>query len=294
MAVELEPPKQLRDEQSRARYPDDMGFVARDGVRVFWESYGAGEQTLLFLPTWTFAHSRVWKAQIPYFARHHRVVTFDPRGNGRSDRPSEVTAYDEAELARDAVDVMDACGVDRAVCVVLSKAAQRGLLLATEHPERVAAMVFINPWFPVTARSFRWRLLSHPRLKALATKPPLTTRGWGKLNAHYWSHGGYADFVDWWTRRMLPEPHSTKQIEDSVAWAHDTDGPTLAPTALSKMAAPVTRKAQTELARKVQCPVLVIQGTDDRITPSSDGKALAKITGLRACGRWPAPSTVSR
>ena len=57
-------------EQTRARYPDEEGYVERDGVRVFWESYGQGEQTILFLPTWTLVHSRVWKAQIPYFARH--------------------------------------------------------------------------------------------------------------------------------------------------------------------------------------------------------------------------------
>ena len=46
-------------------------------MRVFWERYGDGEPTLLFLPTWSIVHSRVWKAQIPYFARHFRVVTFD-------------------------------------------------------------------------------------------------------------------------------------------------------------------------------------------------------------------------
>src|SRR3712207_8805100 len=66
-------------EQTRARYPDETGYVERDGVRVFWESYGTGEQTILFLPTWTLVHSRHWKAQIGYFARHFRVVTFDPR-----------------------------------------------------------------------------------------------------------------------------------------------------------------------------------------------------------------------
>jgi len=267
------------DSPSRARYPDETGFVERDGVRVFWESYGAGEQTLLFLAPWTLAHSRVWKAQIPYFARHFRVITFDPRGNGRSDRPTEVAAYHETEFAQDALDVMDVCGVQQAVCVGTSWAAQRGLLLATEHPERVAGMVFIGALFPVTARSLHWRVLAHPVSKRLGTRRPLTTRGLGKFNAHYWRHGGYADFVDWWARRMQAEPHSTKQIEDLVAWAHDTDGPTLALATLCETAAPLTRRAQTELARKVRCPVLVIHDVDDPIQPYSDGRALAKITG---------------
>jgi len=83
---------QLAREQTRARYPDRTGFIERDGVRVFWEGYGEGERAILFLPTWSIVHARVWKAQIPYFARHFRVITFDGRGNGRSDRPAEPEA----------------------------------------------------------------------------------------------------------------------------------------------------------------------------------------------------------
>ena len=52
-------------EQSRARYPDEDGYVERDGVRIFYELYGEGERTVLFLPTWSIIHSRHWKAQIP-------------------------------------------------------------------------------------------------------------------------------------------------------------------------------------------------------------------------------------
>ena len=130
-----------RHEQSRARYPDEEGFIERDGTRVFWESYGKGEQTILFLPTWTLVHSRVWKAQIPYFARHFRVLCFDPRGNGRSDRPKDPSAYAESEFAQDAIDVMDACGIDRAICVAFSKGAQRGMLLAADHPVAAARLL---------------------------------------------------------------------------------------------------------------------------------------------------------
>ena len=80
-------------EQARARYPDEEGYAERDGVRVFWERYGEGEPTILLPPTWEIVHSRFWKGQIPYLARHTRVVTFDPRGNGRSDRPEGFDAY---------------------------------------------------------------------------------------------------------------------------------------------------------------------------------------------------------
>jgi pimeloyl-ACP methyl ester carboxylesterase/predicted glycosyltransferase len=275
-------PTERDHEQSRARYPDEQGWIERDGVRVFWESYGTGDQTILFLPTWTLVHSRVWKAQIAYFARHFRVICFDPRGNGRSDRPTDRAAYDEREFAQDALDVMDVCGVDRAVCVTLSRGAQRGLLLAAEHPERVAGMVFIGPMFPVSLlRGLQMRLMFHPRAEWFTQRPPITTHGWGKANPYYWMHGGYADYVQWWAERMLPEPHSTKQIEDAVAWSLDTDGARLAASTAAPLAAPATRRAQTELAARVRCPVLVIHGTDDRITPYADGKALANITGGR-------------
>jgi pimeloyl-ACP methyl ester carboxylesterase/predicted glycosyltransferase len=269
-------------EQSRARYPDEEGFIERDGVRVFWESYGDGEQTVLLLPTWTLIHSRHWKAQVPYLARHFRVVCFDPRGNGRSDRPTHADGYDEAQFAQDAIDVMDACGVDRAIGVALSRGAQRGLLLAAEHPDRVAGMAFIAPWFPVSPlRSLHWRVMTHPLARPFIDRPPLTRRGFGKFNPHYWRHGGYADFVQWWTERMLTEPHSTKQIEDAIAWAHQTDPATLELSVLGRLAAPSTRREQTALAERVQCPVLVIHGTGDSCTPYSDGQALARITGGR-------------
>ena len=93
--------------------------------------------TVLLMPTWSIVHSRHWKMQIPYLARHCRVLTFDGRGNGCSDRPSEPDAYREEEYASDAVAVMDATATDRAVVVALSRGAERSLLLAANHPERV-------------------------------------------------------------------------------------------------------------------------------------------------------------
>ena len=136
-------------EQSRARYPDESGFVERNGVRVCWERYGAGEQTVLLLPTWEIAHSRIWKCQIPYLARRFQVVTFDPRGNGRSDRPTEASAYDRREFARDAIAILDALGVKRTV--VVSWCTGVGVLLAAEYPERVSALVDIASDLPLSA-----------------------------------------------------------------------------------------------------------------------------------------------
>src|SRR5919198_2657614 len=129
MALELTAPT---PEQTRARYPDAEGYIKRDGVHVFYEVYGEGEPTVLLLPTWSIIHSRHWKMQIPYLARHCRVVTFDGRGNGKSDRPTEAAAYEEREFAADALAVMDATATESAIIVGFSMGAQRGLLLAAE------------------------------------------------------------------------------------------------------------------------------------------------------------------
>lgn len=111
-------------EQSRARYPDAEGFIERDGERLFYEVYGEGEQTVFLIPTWSLVHSRHWKMQIPYFARHFRVLTMDGLGNGRADRCRDPVRYGPREFARDCLAVMDASGTESAVMVSLSRGAQ--------------------------------------------------------------------------------------------------------------------------------------------------------------------------
>jgi pimeloyl-ACP methyl ester carboxylesterase/predicted glycosyltransferase len=264
MAVELTPAPQ--PEQSRARYPDESGVVERDGVRLHWESYGAGEPTVLLLPTWSIIHSRHWKMQIPYLARHCRVVTFDGRGNGRSDRPE--SGYGEREFAADALAVLDATGTERAILVSLSLGAQRGLLLAAERPERVEGAVFVCPAVPLGEPPAGRGIHSwHDELE--------TDEGWAKYNRHHWLRD-YPDFLEFFFSQMFTEPHSTKPIEDCVGWGLETTPETLVATELGEgLDAETTR----ELAGRLRCPVLVIQGTDDAITGPGRGIALAEATG---------------
>ena len=121
-------------EQSRARYPDTEGFAERAGQRLFYEVYGDGDETVFLIPTWSLVHSRHWKMQIPYLARHFRVLAMDGLGNGRSDRCREPGRYGPVEFARDCLAVMDASGTQRAVVVCLSRGAQFVLELARLAP----------------------------------------------------------------------------------------------------------------------------------------------------------------
>jgi pimeloyl-ACP methyl ester carboxylesterase len=260
-----------RTEQTRARYPDEEGYVERDGVRVFYESYGRGDPPVLFLPTWTIIHSRHWKMQIPYFARHARAITFDPRGNGRSERPREPEAYAEAEFAADAVAVLDAAAADQAVLVSLSLGAQRALLLAAEHPDRVAGAVFIGPALPLSLSEDR-------EIVARFDEELPTDEGWAKYNRHYWLRD-YRGFLEFFFSQALSEPHSTKQIEDCVAWGLDTDAETLVATHGGEGLG--SREDLVEICSNVRCPVLVLHGDEDRIRPHAHGAELTELTGGR-------------
>ena len=259
-----------RAEQTRARYPDSEGYVERDGVRVFYEVYGEGAPTVLFLPTWTIIHSRHWKLQLPYFARHARAITLDPRGNGRSDRPSDPRAYDETEFAADALAVLDATGTDRAVIVSLSRGAHRALLLTAEHPERVAGAVFIGPSLPFGS-------LDEPRAILKRFDEELDTdAGWAKYNRHYWLRD-FTGFLEFFFSQCFSEPHSTKQIEDCVGWGLETDAETL--VASEDGVGLDSRESAVETCARIRCPTLVIHGSDDRIRPADHGAELARLTG---------------
>src|SRR5690349_24932873 len=125
----------------RACYPDSDGLVARDGVEIRWERYGRGRPAILLLPAWSLVHSRHWKMQIPYLARHFTVVCFDGRGSGGSDRSADASAYSDAVFASDALAVMDAAGIGSAVLVSVSRGALWALLLCAVHPVRVCGAV---------------------------------------------------------------------------------------------------------------------------------------------------------
>ena len=271
MAVDTPPARANADfsasgvhEQMRARYPDVEGFVERDGVRVAYEVYGLAGPTILFVPTWHIVQSRLWKAQIPYFARHGRVVTFDPRGNGKSDRPASTEAYDEREMAADIVAVMDATATERATLVTLSLGAQRGLLVAARRPNRVEGFVAIGPSLPIGERlpGRQW--------------PPFdevlgTDEGWAKYNAHYWRRD-LDGFLQFFFSTGFSEPHSTKQIEDCVGWGHEIGSETLI---TGDRADGLSAEETLALTARVRCPVLVIVGDQDAISGPGPGIALA-------------------
>jgi pimeloyl-ACP methyl ester carboxylesterase/predicted glycosyltransferase len=272
-------------EQTRARYPAEEGYVERDGVRIFWESYGDGPATFLLFPTSPISQSRLWKGQIPYLARHYRVLTFDPRGNGRSDRPADAAAYGSWEYVEDGRAVLEAAGTERAILTGLCDGGGWALMLASTSPETALGVAAIAPYVPYLTPG-------HPNYARYPFADPLDTdEGWAKWNIHYWRRD-FRGFLEFFFSQQLPETHSTKQIEDCVQWGLGTDPETLA---LADDEAPLPWESAEEaraVCECVSCPVLVVHGDLDQCQPRERAEAIAALTGgtlvrLESAGHLP-------
>lgn len=241
----------------RAIQPRESGFAInpRDSVRLYYEVFGPENavRTIVFLPTWHIIHSRFWKYQIPYFAdRGFRVVTYDPRGNGKSDRP--VSGYDGYNMLHDALQVCETIGIERATFIGLSQGVALSMMLATERPELAERLVLVGIGPPEPDDPL-------PRAHAVIDDELPDADGWHKFNKHHWWRD-YRDFVEWFLPLCVSEPHSTKAHEDQIRWGLETT-PEIICAGLSVGGWPSSH----QLAPSVTCPTLVVHGSEDQVVP---------------------------
>jgi pimeloyl-ACP methyl ester carboxylesterase len=233
--------------------------------------YGSGDPPVAFVPPWQIVHSRIWKAQIPFFARRHLVIAWDNLGNGRSDRPIDPLVHTTLARADNLEAVMDAAGAPAAVLVGLSSASGQMVVFASRHPERVLGLVFVCPAAPIGEPGRMAEIRFEERLE--------TDDRWAKENIHFWRRD-YRGYLEYFFSQAFPEPHSTKQIEDGVGWGLDTDPESLAAT--KRMPTTVDLATWVAMCGSIQAPTLVIQGTDERLSHVTQGIAMAEaIPGAR-------------
>jgi pimeloyl-ACP methyl ester carboxylesterase/UDP:flavonoid glycosyltransferase YjiC (YdhE family) len=254
----------------RARLPDESGYVVNSGVRIHYEVHGTGQPTILLLPTWAIVDSRHWKMQVPFLARDYRVITFDPRGNGRSDRPRNPAAYSDAVFASDVAAVLDATGTERAVLAGFCTGFQWALLFAAAHPQRVTGIVAIAPTLPIPPVD-PWERDEYSFDDVLDT-----TDGWAKDNRHYWRRD-WRGYVEFFMSQITSEPHSTKPYDDLVEWGLQTDAETMLCDADAPQQVADEQDA-IRLCRSLACPVLVIGGDQDKIVPPERARRIAELT----------------
>jgi pimeloyl-ACP methyl ester carboxylesterase len=253
----------------RALEPRTSGYVINesDGVRSYYEVFGSenASRSILFIPTWSLIHSRCWKMQVPYFARRgFQVITFDGRGNGKSDRPE--SGYTSDHYTADALAVLDAVGVESVVVVTLSAGSRPGVQLAAQYPERVSHLILIAP-------AIRLQGSARVDLEPFLNEPP-NRDGWNKYNAVHWRED-YPDFVEWFSGEIFSEPHSTKPCDDFVSWAMEGSPDVLVATTVESRTPRIV-----EFCESIQRPTLIVHGTDDGIIPFENSKdILAAIPG---------------
>ena len=250
--------------------PRAEGFVVRDGVRVHYQVFGDGPRAVVLLPTWSIVHSDFWAQQVPHLAERYTVVTFDGRGNGASDRPTDPAAYSDWEFAADALAVLDTAGIHEAAIASLSGGASSALILAAGSPERVAASVFIAPGLSLTP-SYPERAAAN----AVFDEPQSSYDGWLKFNRHYWLQD-WQGFLEFFSAKCFSEPDSEEQIRHWVEMGLETSPAVILATLEAEGP---DEQEERRLVTALTTPVLVIHGTDDQVIPLARSKELARLTG---------------
>ncbi len=121
--------------------------IERDGVRLFYEVHDAQEKAPT--PTILLSHgfsssSHMWEPNLEAMTERHRVVTWDLRGHGKSDYPTDPGQYDEALAVQDMAALLDAVGARRAIVGGLSLGGYLSLAFHAAHPERVLALMLFD------------------------------------------------------------------------------------------------------------------------------------------------------
>ena len=191
------------------------------------------------------------------------VITFDPRGNGASDRPR--AGYDFSNHAADAIAVLDANGVDRATVVTASRGANTAVLLATAHPGRIDRLVAIAPYVRMDAED-----------DADFWQPPAGNDGWDLYSAHAWLTDWPA-FARSFMGAVFPEPGSAALIDEMVAIMLEST-----PEIMVAQERELDWSRTPGLLSQVACPTLLIHGdADPTLSVEEVMGVAARIPGAR-------------
>ena len=125
-----------------------------DAAGLYYEEHGPADAPPLILSAGMGGSGEYWRPNLPALAEHHRVILYDHRGTGRSDRtvtPRIESIGDDIRL------LMDALGIGKASILGHAIGGMGGLSMALDTPERVDRLVVVNGWGRLdryTARCF--------------------------------------------------------------------------------------------------------------------------------------------
>ena len=178
-----------------------MAYLDRGGVRINYEVHGdelhgdGGDRLPLLLTHGFGSSAQMWAPNASALATERQVITWDMRGHGRSDSPSDQAEYTQAACLDDMTALLDVCGASQAILGGLSLGGYLSLALWLDHPERVAALLLCDtgPGFRNDEARQKWND------RALATAARLERDGLAALgeasrlpDSEHWSVDGLA------------------------------------------------------------------------------------------------------
>jgi pimeloyl-ACP methyl ester carboxylesterase len=143
------------------------------------------------------------------------------------------------------------------------------LELAALRPDTIAGLVLVGAALPLApALPQRAQIIDH-----FLDPAPQHPQGWDRYNLAYW-HAHYDDFARWFFEQVFSEPHSTKALEDALAWARGAGPSMLEAEAMQ----PADGRPVADLLAELRCPTLVVHGCDDRIQSHDIGAEAARLS----------------
>jgi DNA-binding winged helix-turn-helix (wHTH) protein/pimeloyl-ACP methyl ester carboxylesterase len=236
-----------------------------DGVRLAYATTGNGPP-LVKASNW-LTHldfewgSPIWRHWYTALSLRHRLVRYDERGNGMSQRDVPDVSFDT--WVRDLETVVDAAGLDRFPLLGISRGGPIAIAYAVKHPERVTQLVLYG------AFAAGLRHVGAPQeLEARRALASLLRLGWGLNNPA---------FCKTFTCRFIPESRP-----EHAQWFDELQRVSTSPENAARLMELDDDIDVRPLLSEVKTPTLVIHCDRDHVVPPEKGRLLAaEIPGAR-------------
>lgn len=237
----------------------DIQFsLTDDGLRLAWASIGGGPP-LVKASNW-LTHldyewgSPIWQHWWTELSKHHRLIRYDERGNGMSQRDVPHVSFDT--WVRDLETVVDAARLDRFSLLGISRGGAIAIAYAVKHPERVSKLVLYGA-FPVGL----YHHGSSEEIEARHALMSLTRLGWGLHNPA---------FCRMFTKRFMP---NATPIHEN--WFDDLQRVSTSAENAARLIDVDSGIDVRGLLRQVPVPTLVMHCDHDKVVSPEHGRRLA-------------------
>ena len=198
--------------------------------------------------------SPIWRHWWSALSLHHRVVRYDERGNGMSQRDVSDVSFDT--WVRDLETVVDAAGLDRFPLLGISRGGPIAIAYAVKHPERVTHLVLYGAFAAGMNHTG-----TPPDIEARRALERLMRLGWGLNNQA---------FCKVFTCRFIPE--ATPEHEH---WFDELQRVSTSPENAARLMELDDDLDVRPLLSQVRTPTLVIHCDRDHAVPAAKGRQIA-------------------